>query len=74
MTTPDPNPTSFASGLTLQQSYRKAASVHDLARHHYIEAARLHDIGDQGRARIHANLAEDHALAALAAGAPTFGA
>jgi len=73
MTTLPHTPPLFSTTPSLQESFRKAAKVHDLASHHYLEAARLHDTGDQAAARIHANLAKDHAVAALDAGAVTFG-
>ncbi len=73
MTTLPHTPKPLVTTPSLQESFRKAAKVHDLASHHYIEAARLHDKGDHAAARIHANLAEDHAVAALDAGAVTFG-
>jgi hypothetical protein len=73
MTTLPNTPPPFTTTPSLQESFRKAAKVHDLASHHYHEAARLHDTGDHAAARVHANLAEDHAVAALDAGAVTFG-
>jgi hypothetical protein len=54
--------------VTPQEHHRKAAESHERASKHHHEAARLHEKGDHYQAKIHANIAQSHAVAGLEKG------
>ena len=53
---------------TPEELHRTAADSHERASKHHHEAARLHEKGDHSQARIHANIAQSHAVAGLEKG------
>lgn len=58
---------------TIEQNHLAAADIHEKASKHHHEAARLHHLGDFRQALVHADVAADHAKAALETGALTLG-
>ena len=53
--------------LTLEMRHTQAAELSEKAVHHHRNAARLHGSGDTEEASLHANIARQHAVAALMA-------
>ncbi len=55
-----------ASEFNLQIQHRTAAEMHEKAAKHYRHAALLQDQGDRKQAQTHVNIADRHAISAMA--------